>query len=52
MVDPVVLALLAQVPVLADLVVEARLADLVVEAELLDLLSRQSCSAATARTTP
>jgi len=48
-VDPVVLALLAQVPVLA---VEARLADLVVEAELLDLLSRQSCSAATARTTP
>jgi hypothetical protein len=35
-----------------DPVVEARQADLVVEAELLDLLSRQSCSAATARTTP
>ena len=49
MVDPVVLALLAQVPVLA---VEARLADLVVEGELLDLLSRQSFSAAMARTTP
>ena len=42
MVDPVVLA---------DLVVEARLADPVVEAEPLDLLSRQSFSAATARTT-
>ena len=47
------LALLAQ---LLDLVVEARLlalVDLVVEAEVLvDLLSRQSFSAAMARTTP
>ena len=49
------LALLAQLLDLSDLAVEARLldlADLVVEARLLDLLSRQSFSAAMARTTP
>ena len=49
------LAVLAQLPDLADLVVAAQLdlADLVVEARCwLDLLSRQSFSAAMARTTP
>jgi hypothetical protein len=49
-------AALLQVPVLADLAVVARLldlADLVVEAEALaNPLSRQSFSAAMARTTP
>jgi hypothetical protein len=50
------LVVAAQVPDLVLLVVEAQaldLADLVVEAEgLVDLLSRQSFSAAMARTTP